>query len=135
VVLQNHHGEFVTGACHFLTSVSGPEGAELMACKRALELAKEAGLSKVCLETDCLSAVAKIRSSDIDRSSHGPLVEEIKKLLRDFSHHSIKHARRCCNGVAHTPAKEGCMNKNCNIWLGVPPGIIVNLIASDAAVD
>jgi hypothetical protein len=44
-------------------------------------LAEWLGFSKLCLESDCLGAVAKIKNPEVDRSLHGPLVEEIKVLL------------------------------------------------------
>jgi hypothetical protein len=45
--------------------------------------------------------VAKIKGSDLDRSSQGPLVEEIKELLKTFAEHKVRHVRRDANGVAH----------------------------------
>jgi ribonuclease HI len=131
VVLRNHHGEFVSAACHFLPLATDPERAEILACKRALQLAKEMEVTKVCLETDYLSAVVKLRSSEKDRSAHGPLVEEIKELLWSFMDHSVSHVRRSCNGVAHVLAKESCTNKFCNVWTKVPPMYVVNLLASE----
>jgi hypothetical protein len=47
------------------------EHAEVLACKHALELARDQGSTKVHIDSDCLSAVAKLGSSDIDRSVHG----------------------------------------------------------------
>jgi hypothetical protein len=76
VVLRDHHGGFLSGACRCLQSVSDPERAELLACKLALELAQQVGVSKIILETDCLSAAAKIRNEEKDRSPQGPLVEQ-----------------------------------------------------------
>jgi ribonuclease HI len=36
VVLRNHHGEFISSACHFLPCVTDPERAEILACRHAL---------------------------------------------------------------------------------------------------
>jgi hypothetical protein len=117
-----------------LTSVPDPERAEIIACKRALELAREMEVTKVCLESNCLGAVSKIQNFERDRSIHGPLIEEVKELLRGFSDHLVKHVRRSCNGVAHILAREGCMNKSCNRWVVVPPGQIIDMLASEGAV-
>jgi hypothetical protein len=65
------------------------------------------------METDCAGAVAKLKAQEMDRSVHGPLVEEIKSLLGDFDDFLIRHVRRSSNAVAHFLAKEGCLNK-CN---------------------
>jgi hypothetical protein len=87
----------------------------------------------VCLESDCLGVVAKLRSGDIDRSLHGPLVEEIKTLLGGFVDHSIRHVRRTCNDVAHRLAKHSCRNKVCKVWFPDPPEFVVDLLASECA--
>jgi ribonuclease HI len=133
VVLQDRHGEFSVGVCHFLTSVMDPEQAELMACKQAVVLAKDMGVDRIVLESDCMSALAKIIGDGIDRSLHGHLVEEIKVLLAGFAEHRLRHVHRSCNGVAHLLAKEGCCNKVCRTWVGSPPEVIVNLLASECA--
>jgi hypothetical protein len=65
---------------------------------------------------------------------HGPIVEEIKELLRSFTDHSVSHVRRSCNGVAHVLANESCTNKFCNVWSVIPPVYIVNLLESEGAV-
>jgi ribonuclease HI len=62
VVLWNHHGEFIVGASHFLTSVPDPERAKIIACKCALELAREMEVTKVCLESNCLGVVSKLQN-------------------------------------------------------------------------
>jgi hypothetical protein len=41
-------------------------------------LAKDIGVPKLLLETYSSSVAAKVKSLEMDRSSHGPLVEEIK---------------------------------------------------------
>jgi ribonuclease HI len=93
VILRDHHGRFVEESCHFSTAIPDLERIELLACKETMILAKAKDVQMVCLESDCLGVVAKLRSSDIDRSLHGPLVEEIKTLLGGFVDHSIRHVR------------------------------------------
>jgi ribonuclease HI len=132
-VLRNHHGDFVAGTSHFLPRALDPEQAELQACKCALTLAKEHNIDRVHLESDCLGVVAKLRSSDFDRSVHGQLIQEVKSLLWSFAEHRIRHVRRSCNGVAHSLAKYGCVNNVCMVWVGTPPDLIVNLVASEHA--
>jgi hypothetical protein len=51
VVLRDHHGDFIVGACRFFPAVSDPEGAELRACRLALSVAKDAGARKLTLES------------------------------------------------------------------------------------
>jgi ribonuclease HI len=112
VVLRDHHGGFRGGATRFL--------------------AKEKGFDRVCVESDCLGAVAKIRSTEVNRSSHGPLVEEIKEMMKDFAGLSVRHVRRTANGVAHLLAKFGCENKLCKVLVN-PPDLVVSTLALECA--
>jgi hypothetical protein len=81
LVMRDHHGSFLAGACHFMSTTADPERAELQACRSAIVLAKELGIDKICLESDCLSAISKLKNAVKDRSIHGPVVEEIRILL------------------------------------------------------
>jgi hypothetical protein len=77
---------------------------------------------------DCLGAVAKLKGAELDRSLQGPLVEEIKALMGEFEDIRVTHARRSCNGVAHLLAQLGCKNKVDDVWVGVPPSCIGDLV-------
>jgi ribonuclease HI len=134
VVIRDHHGEATAGASCFFPHVSDPERAELLACRRAALLAMEVGVTKLVLETDCAGAVAKLKTDGLERSVHGPLVEEIKQLLKGFDDFSVVHVRRTGNVVAHSLAKEGCKNKSTLSWVGVLPEFVMNLMAVDAGV-
>jgi hypothetical protein len=77
--------------------------------------------------------VTKLPSSYIDRSLHGPRVEDIKTLLRGFVEHSIRYVRRTGNGVAHCLEKHSCKNKVCKVWFSDLTEFVVDLLASEYA--
>jgi hypothetical protein len=78
VVVKNHNGVFVAGASHFSPMpLILPEGAEVVECKLAAELAKEIGCQGFILETEC----AKYEEGR-DRSVLGPLIEDCSSRLR-----------------------------------------------------
>jgi hypothetical protein len=85
-------------------------------------------------ETDCAGAVTKLKNPEMNRSIHGPLVEEIKEMLQQFEASSIVHVHRHSNGVAHGLAKRGCRNKVSENWMGCPPGFVMNLLSVDMVV-
>jgi ribonuclease HI len=134
MVLRDHHGDFLMGGCRFFPSATDPEGAELLACRLAVTAAKDAGATKLVVESDCLGLVKKLGTTELDRSVHGPLIEDIKVLLGGFEEVQVQHVRRMANGVANRLAKEGCMNNVCETWFGVPPMWIVTLLDSDSDV-
>jgi ribonuclease HI len=45
----------------FFPHVAGAEGAELLACKRGLVVAREAGVQRIILETDSVEVAAKLK--------------------------------------------------------------------------
>ena len=103
-----------------------------MACRRvSLCLAKALRVSKVILETDNQNAAMELTKEDKDRSSHGPLIEDIKSILGSFDDFKVLEIRRTANEAAHLMVKEGCMNKVCNVSRRVPPSVIVNRLSLD----
>jgi hypothetical protein len=84
VILRDDEGVPIEAASFFFMQVTEPERAELLACRQAVRVVKEDAVRKLVLETDCVGAVNKLRAQDLYRSVHGPLVEEIKTLLREF---------------------------------------------------
>ena len=84
VVVRDHNGRFLGGACHFFPFLSDPEEAELRACKRAIDLARELGLPKVILESDCATVVSKLKSEPIDRSVYGPWSRRLRPCFEVF---------------------------------------------------
>jgi ribonuclease HI len=125
VVMRDRHGGFLAGSNHFFPRVSDPKRAEMLACKQGVALAKEKGEVRVILELDCLGAVAKLEGKELDRSMQGPLVEEIKELMRGFEDIRVTHVRRSCNGVAHSLAQLGCKSRNDATWWSVPLFVLV----------
>lgn len=126
-VIRDHHGDFLAGASRFYPPVADPERAELLACHQAMTLAKEVGVTKLILESDCLWS-----GEEVGKLGLGSFVPwnscRKHQHLREFDDFSVKHMRRSANGVPHCFAKGGCKNKICNTWLGVPPVWVVNLL-------
>jgi ribonuclease HI len=134
VVLRDDEGVPIEAASFFFMQVTDPERAELLACQQAVRVAKEYDVRKLVLEMDCAGAVNKLRAQVLDRSVHGPLVEEIKTLLGEFEEVVICQVRRSGNEVAHRLAKEGCKNKCNSFWSGTFPDCILDVLAREAGI-
>jgi hypothetical protein len=117
----------------FFPHLADAESAELRAGKLGL-LALEKNLRRVVLEMDSSGVVAKLNRDEQDRPTHGPLVEEIKSLLRKFNGSLVRSVRRSANGSAHVLASYGCENKICNRWCGVAPNCIAHQLDMDLCV-
>jgi hypothetical protein len=83
----------VAGACYFFPSVVDAERAEILACRRAVQLAREAGVLELVLATGSYGVVTKLRIRNLDRSIHGPLIKDVKDLLDGFDGHQVVHVK------------------------------------------
>jgi hypothetical protein len=64
VVLRDHHGTFLHGACCFFPYLVDAESPELQACRLGLSVALDKDIRRVVLETDSLGAVAKLNRDE-----------------------------------------------------------------------
>ena len=85
LVLRGDQGDFRAAACNFFAGVADAETTELMACRRAVELASEINVEKLHLETDSKVVASMLGDTNKNLSASGPLVEEIKQMLSWFN--------------------------------------------------
>jgi hypothetical protein len=69
-------------------------------------VAKDHGVTKAVLVSDCLSLIQRISSSRMDRSALGTIIADIKSLTADFESCSFKFHSRVLNVVAHKLARS-----------------------------
>lgn len=125
-VLRDHHGVFLEGTSHFPPGITDPERAELLACRRALQLATDFGVQKLILEMDSQTTVRKITMDMTGLSANGPIVHEVKELFNKIC---------VANKAAHVFAREGCSNKICKTWFQVPPEFCSSMATSECVVN
>lgn len=94
VVLRDHAGAFRGGACYVFRDVSDPEVAEILACCKALQLAIQAGATRVHVEVDSKGVAAMLNDQAKNLSAAGPIVEEIKLLGRSLQGFKASWVRR-----------------------------------------
>lgn len=80
-------------------SVRGPpvqdrEEAEVLACRRAVELVMEAGFREIILEGDNVNIMKAIMAPSTNRSRLGHIYEDVYYIGRGFRAFSISHVRR-----------------------------------------
>ncbi|XP_073358323.1 uncharacterized protein [Aegilops tauschii subsp. strangulata] len=130
-VLPDHNGAFLAGVCHHFPHIVEPEAAEILACKRALQVAEEINVQNVHLELDCLPVVQMINQEGINYSGAGPWIQEIKQMLVLKNDYKVTWVKRTGNVAAHKLAKVGVGDELCKVWLGVPPDCILDVISDD----
>ncbi|XP_073361303.1 uncharacterized protein [Aegilops tauschii subsp. strangulata] len=129
IVLRNQEGAFLGGACHAFRQCKEPAMVELLACRRAVQLAQNLNVQNLHLEMDCREIVCKLQSKEKDLSPLGPVVEEVKQMLDSRDRWKITWVRRSANNAAHRLARECVTNNLWKVWMHVPPDSAVQSIA------
>ena len=77
-------------------------------------------MDNLVVQTDCLSVVQRIDSTERDRSVVSPVIQDIRSLVSGFNNCSIVYVSRLQNFAAHYLA--GSLELSCkSVWRGVPP--------------
>lgn len=112
VVIRNERGELM--ACLEKQIARGVDVShvESSAALSAVELAIDCGFEKVIIEGDALAVTKAIESKDMDLSSKGHQIEEIKRLCRFFRSFSICHIKREGHEVANCLAHKAFVSRD-----------------------
>ena len=106
-----------------------PELAEAIAVRYAVVYAKDMNLQHVIVASDCLNLVRKIKAPGMDRSLVGPIIRDIKKLVRGTSFVFI-HVPRGCNEAAHVIARLAHQSAG-SMWSNDAPEPIRAILCND----
>jgi hypothetical protein len=106
VVIRYHNGEFLAAHSQLLDEIMAPEFAEAHAIRCAVSLARDEGLDRFILVSDCLSFIQQIKAPERDRSLIGVVIEDIKTLVPSLSSVTFRHVSCLCNNSAHVLARR-----------------------------
>ena len=81
-VIRNEKGEVMAAMTACGPAVQTSEEAELLACRRALEFAVDAGFYRLIIEGDNSNVTRAISSSANNNSLFGNVVDDIRHLIR-----------------------------------------------------
>jgi ribonuclease HI len=133
VVIRDHVGRCLASCNEKLENVTAPELAEALACRRALNFARDEGFFKVALASDCLSLIQRIQSNEWDRLGVRVVVSDIKNLATSFIVCSFSHVKRQLNIPAHILARS-CEHSVSMVYRGVIPECIQESLCNDSNV-
>ncbi|XP_075645695.1 uncharacterized protein LOC142616802 [Castanea sativa] len=114
------------------SAIHSSEEGELLACRKAVEFAIDAGFSRLVIEGDNANVIKAISSQEANISLLGNVVEDIKYLMRGLQWASISHIRRSSNKVAHVLAQHARTIIEGLYWIeDSPPPVIEQLYQDD----
>lgn len=121
VVIQNGDGQVMAALASRGPAVMDSEEAEVLACRRALEFAIDAGFADLVVEGDNSNMLRSVVSSQPDWSRLGNIYDDVRYLAARLRFVEFKCIRRSANGVAHSLARYARqINDDC-IWLEETP--------------
>ena len=104
-VIRNEKGKVMATIAVRGGAVRDSEEVEVMACRKALEFAIDAGFTKIILEGDNAMVMKTISQAQPNLSQLGLIYEDIWCLVASFKSISSNCVRRNANSVAHALAR------------------------------
>ena len=116
--------------------VSSSEEAELLACRRSMEFAVDAGFTKLIIEGDNVNVMQANSSSQINCSLLGYVVDDIRHLVHCLEWARISITRKGGNKVAHAPAQHARNSlDNYVYWMVDSPPPAVEALIQDVLIS
>jgi len=112
-------GGFIAASALVIPNIIEPETLGAMACEQALALAKDCGIRKMTVASDCQNVIRNIK--EMTTCSYIIIIQSIDVMLKSFDYVCFTHEGRESNREAHYLAKYSCtFGPRRHILLGYP---------------
>jgi hypothetical protein len=126
---RDHSGLYMGASPVVYTGITDPAVLEALACREALALALDLGISHLLVASDCKTVVNDISDGSMGR--YGSIIAEINARTSQFNGCKFIFEGRSSNFEAHNLARFVLsLDSGRYLWLGAPyaPHIPVNII-------
>ena len=131
-IIQNDKGEVMAAMSAREPPVSSSEEAELLACRKAVEFATDAGFSEIVIEGDNSNVMKALSSSLADQSLLGNVVDDVRHLVCGMHWVNFSCIRRGGNRVAHALAQHARNIVEDVFWMEDSPPPALNALYHDS---
>ncbi|XP_004309283.1 PREDICTED: putative ribonuclease H protein At1g65750-like [Fragaria vesca subsp. vesca] len=128
VILRNEHGIFQAGASRAYVQLTSPFHAELNALLDGMRLAECLHHDRVIFETDCLMLTQALQQQDVDLSSLGDTIVDVKEIMSRHVDFRVAHIYCEANRVAHVLANHALHSSESQSWFTIAPHFIKDVI-------
>jgi ribonuclease HI len=129
-VLRSDDGSFAGGRARWYPHGLDALMMEAIACRDGIHLAREKGVDRLQVETDCQELVKLWALGNNQRSYVAPIIRDIVELSSGFLDFTLMHAPRTCNRVAHELAKQVSEEIRLGEW-HITPTCIDHLVTEE----
>ena len=133
-VVCNGNGEVMAAISAKGKDVRDSEKVEVLACRKALEFAIDAGFMEVILESDNARVLKTVAQAQPDLAQLGFIYEDIWCLIAGFRSFLVNCVRRSANGVAHALVRFARLSDNETIWLEEDPPPATDALYLDSSI-
>ena len=125
-MIRNEKGEVMAAMSARGPQVGESAVVEIIACRRALEFAGEAGFTDLVVEGDNLSVMKSLAASWL-----GHIIQDIKGLTRSLRNVSFSYVRRATNSVAHGLVRYAKNIREDMYWMEENPPPVLEALCYD----
>ncbi|KAK9999099.1 hypothetical protein SO802_018702 [Lithocarpus litseifolius] len=131
VVIRDWRGEAISALTMSVLLAQTVVELEALACRRAVQFAKEIGLTQVIFEGDSSIVIQAVQAGSSDILPYGHVIDDILALTLDLQFSSFTHVPCICNVVADALAKKAKTSRGTQVWLEELPEDIASLAGFD----
>ncbi|XP_075636729.1 uncharacterized protein LOC142608964 [Castanea sativa] len=131
-VIRNKKGEIIAAMAAKGPEVFCSEEAELLACRKAIEFAIDAGFSELVIEGDNGSVMKAISATQDDHSMLGNVIWDIHHLIGNLQWVMIECTKRGRNRVAHELTQFARNISHDLFWMEDVPPIVREALYQDS---
>jgi hypothetical protein len=124
VILRDSDGRTCGGTAKWYEHCMSALVAEAQACYDGLQFARDRGIRRICLETDCQVLVNLWVNRSHQNSEISPIIGKIEDLSRNFDSFSLCFISRTCNTLAHACVRLVSRASQVVEWPITPPGLM-----------
>ena len=132
-MIRNEKGEVMAAITVQGGAVRDSEEVEVMACRKALEFAIDAGFTEIILEGDNAMVMKVISQAQPDLSRLGLIYEDIWCLVEGFMTITYNCVRRNANSVPHALPRFGRLVDQEIVWLEEDPPPTMDALYLDSS--
>ena len=132
-IIWDREGLVIASMAARVPQLLQPIEIEALAAYRALEFAREVGISDAVLEGDSSLVMIALASKTPGLAPFGLLLHESLIVSGGFSKLSYSHTKREGNSVAHNLAQLAFNHQNCVIWMADVLSDVLSFYLADLA--
>ena len=126
LVIRDANGMLIRAQAQWYRVASGAQMMELLAIRDGIQISKDLGHTRICIESDAKEMVDMCNSEISERSAFAAICHEIKELIEGFNSCVLTFVHREANEAAHRCAKQATKDRRRCLWINYMPSFLAD---------